>query len=150
MGSGKCAKVQCDFCALISPLHFREFVKPSLEKQCSLLDSSLYHLDGPDEIKHLDALMEIEDLKALQFTPGAGNPDGGSLLWYPIYDKVKAAGKSIWVNISDGSFSDWVQSADRLINTYGSESMYIIFPVMSIPESDNLISHAAKYWGSKF
>ena len=89
MGSGKCAKVQCDFCALISPLHFREFVKPSLEKQWSLLDSSLYHLDGPDEIKHLYALMEIEDLKALQFTPGAGNPDGGSLLWYPIYDKAE-------------------------------------------------------------
>ena len=57
---------------------------PSLQQQCQKLDYTLYHLDGPDAIKHLDALMEIEELDALQWTPGAGKPDGGDELWYPI------------------------------------------------------------------
>ena len=56
LGEGKTAKVQCDFCALMSPAQFRRFVVPSLTRQCAALDHSVYHLDGPDAIKHLDAM----------------------------------------------------------------------------------------------
>ena len=47
------------------------------------LDHSLYHLDGPDAIKHVPALMELEKLDALQWTCGAGQPDGACPRWYP-------------------------------------------------------------------
>lgn len=149
MGRGKCAKVQCDFCAMISPSHFREFVKPSLEKQCKLLDVSLFHLDGPDAVVHMDALMEIEALNALQFTPGEGYPDGGNPRWYPIHDKLKDAGKSIWITISDGIFDDWLKRADELVNRYGIKSLYLIFPVMNRREAEILMDRAETHWGYK-
>ncbi len=145
-GPGKTAKVQCDFCAMMSPDQFREFVQPYLEKQCNLLDHSLYHLDGPDCIKHIDALMEIKSLDALQWTPGAGNPDGGHELWYPIYDKVKHADKSLWISLYDDDLRNCVENAEKLVKRYGSDGLYLLFPTMSENDAKELIKKAEQKW----
>jgi 5-methyltetrahydrofolate--homocysteine methyltransferase len=131
VGKGRIAKVQCDFCALISPDTFREYVEPSLRKQCRNLDHSLYHLDGPDAIKHVPSLMAIEELDALQWTCGAGKPDGGCEKWYPIYDQVRAAGKGLWIMLYDGAASDWAESTKRLVKRYGKTGMYFLYPEFS-------------------
>jgi len=145
-GMGKTAKVQCDFSALLSPLQFREFIVPSLRKQLSKLDNSIYHLDGPDAIRHLDALMEIEELDALQWTAGAGQPDGGSEKWYSIYDKVRTANKSLWIAIYDGKLEDWILCADKIVKRYGSAGIYLLFPEMEEEESQKLMEFAEMNW----
>ncbi len=94
-GPGKTAKVQCDFSCMISPRMFREFVVPPLAAQCEWLDYSLYHLDGTQAVQHLDALLEIEALDAIEWTPQAGLPGGGSPRWYDLYRRIKAGGKSV-------------------------------------------------------
>lgn len=146
IGEGKTAKVQCDFSALIGPEQFKEFIVPSLTKQCSQLNHSVYHLDGKDCIKHVDALMSIEPLQALQWTAGAGQPDGGNERWYPIYDKVKDAGKAMHVNIHDGQFEDWVNTADKFIKRYGCKGVYFLFPEMTLEQAQKLISKAEDEW----
>jgi hypothetical protein len=143
---GKLAKVQCDFCAMMSPDHFREFVQPSLRKQCQQLDHSIYHLDGPDAVKHMDALMEIEELDALQWTSGAAKPDGGYEGWYPIYDKVRAANKSLWISIYDGRLNDWIESADKLVKRYGPDGLYLLFPEMDETDALWLMEKAERDW----
>ncbi|MDR1902099.1 MAG: hypothetical protein LBQ88_07465 [Treponema sp.] len=141
LGTGKIAKVQCDFCAMISPEMFREFVQPSLRKQCQRLNHSLYHLDGPDAIKHVPALMEIEELDALQWTCGAGKPDGGFEKWYPIYDQVRAAGKALWIHLYDGGPADWAESAKRLVKRYGKTGLYFLFPdFSSLGEAQKMVN----------
>ena len=53
---------------------------------------------------HLDALLEIDELNAIQWTPGVGEPQGGSPKWYDLYKKILAGGKSImacWVTIDE-------------------------------------------------
>ncbi len=145
-GPGRTAKVQCDFSAMMSPLQFREFVKPSLEKQCERLDHSLYHLDGPDCIRHVDALMEIEQLDALQWTAGAGQPDGANECWLPLYDKVRAAGKGLWISIADGGYEDWVAGAERLVERYGSTGLYFLFPEMTENQAQRLLDRAETSW----
>lgn len=145
-GDGKTAKIQCDFSALISPAQFRNLVLPSLRKQTEQLDHSLYHLDGPDAIRHVDALMELEDLDALQWTCGAGQPDGGYEGWYGIYDKVRGVGKSLWVQLYDGGVGDWIASCDRLVDRYGSAALYFLYPGMTEKDAEILLMHADKYW----
>lgn len=145
-GPGRIAKVQCDFSAMMSPGQFRELVIPSLTKQCRQLDYSLYHLDGPDAVKHLDALMEIENLNVLQWTPGAGKPDGGWEGWYPIYDKVQAANKSLWIMIYDGNPNDWMDKAERLVKRYGPKGIYLYFPEMSESDAQRLMKKAEHEW----
>lgn len=145
-GSGRVAKIQCDISAMLSPALFREFVLPSLQKQVRHLDKSLYHLDGPDAIRHVPALMELKELSALQWTCGAGQPDGGCERWYPIYDEVSAAGKSLWIQLYDGGVDDWIQSAERLMNRYDPRKLYFVFPDMPVRDAEVLMHHAHAHW----
>ena len=96
---GRMAKVQCDLGDMISPRMFREFVQPYLAEQCDRLDYSMFHLDGPDCTRHVDALMEIESLNAVQWTPGAREDamghGVGSSKWFPLYERIRGAGKSL-------------------------------------------------------
>jgi len=145
-GPGKTAKVQCDFSALISPAQYREFVLPSLQRQCGRLTNSLYHLDGPDAIRHLDAVMEIKNLNALQWTAGDGHPDGAAKQWYPIYEKVRAAGKSLWIHITDGGVEDWIKGADDIVGAFGAERLYLLFNEMEEKDAQRLMATAEDRW----
>ncbi len=148
LGRGRVAKIQCDFSAMLSPAHFREFVLPSLRAQTERLDHTLYHLDGPDAIRHVPAIMELERLDALQWTCGAGQPDGACPRWYGIYDQVAAAGKSLWIQLYDGGVDDWIRGAETLMERYGKRRFYFIFPEMSLPDADRLMNHACRHWES--
>lgn len=145
-GEGRVAKIQCDFSAMLSPGQFREVVLPSLRKQVARLDRSLYHLDGPDAIRHIPAIMELEALDALQWTCGAGQPDGGCARWDGIYDEVARAGKSLWIELYDGGVTDWIAGAERLMNRYGKRIFYFIFPDMAEADAETLLRHAQKHW----
>jgi len=147
-GEGKTAKIQCDFSAMMSPDNFKDFIVEPLREQAKKLDYVLYHLDGPDSIKHLDALMEIKEIDALQWTSGDHGPDGTFEDWYEIYDKAREAGKSIWVKVYSGEFEDWIKNAERLVKRYGSHSLFFHFPEMSLVEAERLIDHADKHWSN--
>jgi len=94
-GPGRTAKLQCDFSAMISPRMFEEFVLPYLRAQCRAVDHAAYHLDGPAAIVHLDLLLSIPELHAIQWVPGDGQPGLGDPCWLPLYRRILAAGRSL-------------------------------------------------------
>lgn len=147
-GPGRTAKLQCDFSALMSPTQYREFIVPSLRQQARRLDQVLYHLDGPDAIKHVDAVMEIEEIDALQWTSGDHGPDGTLEDWYEIYDKARQAGKSLWIKVYSGGFADWITGVEKLVRRYGSDALYLHFPEMERAQADELLSYAEKNWST--
>ena len=103
-GPGRVAKLQSDISGMISTRNFRRFVQPFVREQCQRLDYALYHLDGVAAMRHLDALLEIEELNAIQWTPGAGQPQGGDPCWYDLYKRIRAGGKAImpcWVELNE-------------------------------------------------
>jgi len=143
-GPGKTAKVQCDFNVMMSPAQFREFVLPGLQEQCDTLDNSIFHLDGPDAIKHAPAVMDIKKLTALQWTCGAGQPDGGSEKWYKLYDIVAEAEKNLWLAIGDGSPKDWAERAVKLVKRYGPDRLYLLFGETETKEEADAVIEAVK------
>lgn len=145
-GPGKTVKLQCDFSAMMSPEDFRKYIQPSLRTQSEKADHVLYHLDGPAAIKHMDALMEIDGIDALQWTSGDAGPDGTLPDWDVIYDKAIAAGKSIWVKVYSGEFEDWIRNVDRIVKKYGSHSLFLLFPEMSMEQAVYLLDYADKNW----
>lgn len=99
-GPGRTAKLQCDLSCMLSGEMFRRFVAPPLTAQCQWLDFSMYHLDGEDALHHLDTLLAIEPLDAIEWTPrllstGLASEAGGSPKFYDLYRRIKAAGKSV-------------------------------------------------------
>ena len=101
---GKMTKLQSDISTMISIDDYRRFVQPFIREQCQHIDYTLYHLDGVGAIRHLPALLEIEELDAIQWTPGVGQPQGGSPKWYSLYRQILDAGKSVmvcWVTLDE-------------------------------------------------
>ena len=86
---------------MISKETFDDLFLPGIIKECGFLDRSIYHLDGPGALRHLDSLLEIKELNAIQWVCGAGNE--GFSRWLPVYKKIQNAGKAAQVilNVND-------------------------------------------------
>lgn len=84
-----------DFSCMISQNMFREFFLDGIAMECRHYKHSIYHLDGPNALRHLDDILSISELNAVQWVPGAGNP--GVFSWIDVYQKILNAGKSVQV-----------------------------------------------------
>ncbi len=82
----------CDFWCMVSNEMARALVLPSILAEMAPLDRSIFHLDGPGALTHLDALLEIPSLNAVQWVFGAGQ--GPARRWIDVYRRIRAAGKS--------------------------------------------------------
>ncbi len=85
----------CDFSCMISQADFEEFVVPELLAELDWLPASMYHLDGPGALRHLDRLLQMDKLKGVQWVYGAGQPS--ARYWLDVLKKIQAAGKCIQV-----------------------------------------------------
>ncbi|MCS7265114.1 MAG: hypothetical protein NZ805_09815 [Armatimonadetes bacterium] len=94
---GRWYPVSMDELALISPKMFRKFFLNDIVAQVNWLDNSLFHLDGPDCVRHLDILLEIPNLNGIQWVPGARYKS--MLVWVPLLRKIQQAGKLIHIAV---------------------------------------------------
>jgi len=92
---GRCTLIEADFAALVSPHHFAAVYLPAVLARVDAVEQSIFHLDGPGMIRHLDILLEIPRLDGIQWEPGAGS--GSRLQWMPLLQKIQRAGKCLWV-----------------------------------------------------
>ena len=63
--------------------------------EASCLDRAVFHLDGPDAVRHLDSLLDTPEIHAIQWVPGAGALP--MTRWIPLLQRIQAGGKSQWV-----------------------------------------------------
>ncbi len=122
---GRILKAQCDFSAMIGKSMFDEFVLPYLEEQLDMVDYTIYHLDGPDAIKHLDSILSLKRLRCVQWVPGAGHPDVQHPVWDDIYRKTLDAGKAIHVCVPPSDALDFAKrwgTKDLLMIVYCSDA----------------------------
>lgn len=133
-GPGKVSQVQCDFAAMISPDMFQEFVVPPLQRQCAWLDRSLFHLDGPQCICHLEHLLGIPELDAVQWTPGAGQPGAGDRRWYDLYERILGAGKSVQI------LGASVDEAKQMLKVFGAKGVYLSVNVKTDAEVGDIVA----------
>ena len=89
------AQMQADMSVMFSNNMFREFVEPELRAQTELLDYSLYHLDGIEQIRHLDTLLSLPKLHAIQWTQVVGQPPCTDFI--PELRKIQEAGKNLLI-----------------------------------------------------
>ncbi len=131
-GPGKVSQVQCDFAAMISPSMFGKFVAPSLQRQCQWLDHSLFHLDGPSCICHLEHLLAIEELDAVQWTPGAGQPGAGDIKWLRVCRRIFEAGKSVQIVAATH------EEAKHILDVFGGKGIYLSVSAESEADADDI------------
>jgi hypothetical protein len=109
-------------------------VLPALTAQCEWLDHSMYHLDGTQAMVHLDALLSIEALDAIEWTPQDGLEGGGHPRWYDLYRRILAGGKSLQV------VGATQQEIPSLLDAIGDKGVYILTSFANDQEAENLMS----------
>lgn len=87
--------LQSDFSYMISPDMFKTFVAPELDSSAKRLTNALYHLDGPGEIPHLDQLLAMEGVKAIQWMPGPEISGAWDADWSELIARILAGGKKL-------------------------------------------------------
>ncbi len=135
---GKMSKLQCDISTMISEDDYRRFVQPFIKEQCKRIDYTLYHLDGVGAIRHLPALLEIPELNAIQWTPGAGEPQGGNSKWYDLYRRILEGGKSVmasWVSLDE---------LPTLLQNIGTEGVHLEMDFHNEQEVDQAMEIVAR------
>jgi hypothetical protein len=99
LSRGRCYYANCDFICMISPRMFAETILPAIEWEIARLDRSIFHLDGPGALVHLDALLALERLDAVQWVYGAGAEPAAR--WIDVYRRCLDAGKAVEVHCQD-------------------------------------------------
>lgn len=127
--------LQSDFSYMISPEMFEEFTKPEIECSCKRLANSIYHLDGTGQLAHLDLLLGIENLKAVQWGPGHGKPDQSE--WPEVQRKIIKAGKRIQI---DCGFEGLAKVVEQIGTQKGIHSSNIWMPLSEKAEAIKMLS----------
>jgi hypothetical protein len=96
--TGTIEALQCDFCTMLSPDMFREFVLPEVEREAEAEDYPIWHLDGSAEFRHLADICSVERIRAIQWVEE--KPGRSPLTFLDQWKQVRAAGKSLVMSTS--------------------------------------------------
>ena len=129
---GRCYMLQSDFCYMISPEMFERFVLPDLETCCNGLDHAFYHLDGPGQIRHLDMMLSIKNLKGIQWIQGDGQPPPHE--WLSLLKRIRDGGKLCQLYVTE----DWARTIAKEIGGRGFV-FYILSFIDSQEEADSYL-----------
>jgi hypothetical protein len=106
-----------DFSGVVSPIMFAEIFLPGILSECRFFDRSLYHLDGPGALRHLDLLLEIPKLDAIQYVPTPSEATFAK--WAGVYRRIQTAGKGVQVTCE-------LAEIEEVIAALRPEGLYLV------------------------
>jgi hypothetical protein len=101
----------CDFAALISPRHFAEFALPILEREVRSMTHNVFHLDGKGVARHLDAILSVPEVHAIQWVQGVGD-DQPIMQWVPFIKEIQARGMPVVVDLHKEELDQFMAAMD--------------------------------------
>lgn len=108
---GKMHIPSCDFSTLISGDLFDQFCLPVLQQEVKPMTDNIFHLDGKGVARHLDRILEVPEIKAIQWVQGVAD-DQPIMQWVPLIQKIQAAGKSVVVDLQPAELEDFMSCVD--------------------------------------
>jgi len=133
---GKFYGIHNDFSFNIGPEMFRDVFLPSIRRQTEFLDHIVYHVDGVNAFRHVDALCELPRLQALQILPGSGKPS--PLHYMDVLKKVQAAGKNLHIGIPH-------QEVESALRQLSSRGLFIMTDCPTEAEARKLVENAQRW-----
>lgn len=134
--------LQTDFSIMISRPMFDRFFLPFVEEQTRWVQRTVYHLDGPGAVRHLESLLDLPRLTAVQWVPGAGAPPMSR--WLPLLHRIQARGKSLCLSCEPGE-------VETLATALEPEGLFLSTTAGSPEDADALValvdrSHRRRSW----
>lgn len=109
---------QCDLSCMISREMFDEIELSSLSHEIACTDASVYHLDGPDAIHHLESICAVGKLDMIQWMPGEGHYNDD---WGELNLRIDSLGKG---QIFQPYYGFGAEDIARIWETYQSRKLF--------------------------
>lgn len=136
------ATADADISCMLSPGQFEDFFLEQIAAQLGRAPYSQYHLDGAGALAHLDALLGLPQLNAIQWVPGAGRE--AVMQWVPVIKKIQRAKKGVL------AYAAPKEVPGLLDEIKSPEGLCISTWCASEGEAYELLDFVEKQYGSKF
>ncbi len=133
--------LQCDISVMLSPKLFEKFAKESLAKMAKKIGgNAMYHLDGPGQIVHLDSILEIPEIKVIEWVPmyKDGYLDAANEEYFDMYRKIQKKGKGLVLRSVNPAL------VEKLLENLSPKGLFISTWVNQKEEADYLIKCVEK------
>ncbi|MEI8132140.1 MAG: hypothetical protein WCG34_06880 [Leptolinea sp.] len=101
--------LECELAALVSRKHFQQFLAPDILGQAETVERTIYHICGEESFRHLDAVLEIPGISAIQYVPGKGNR---ALNKFDYLKKIQQHGLPLQIAVSPDEPRDLMKVLD--------------------------------------
>lgn len=108
LSKGKIMQLQCDLAVMLSPDMFGEFIMEELRSTMDFLDNGVYHIDGREQVRHLDHLLSEPRINMCQWVSVAGQPP--LIENVPTLRRIQQAGKGLVIQLSKAEIKSLMQA----------------------------------------
>jgi len=135
MGSGRTANTQCDLACMISKGQYDEYFLPYLQRQLKYVDKGFYHLDGCEQLRHLDSLLSIDELKAIQWQAVESQPS--PVKFIPELKRIQEAGRGIILYVEEDEL-------EPIMSGLSSKGLFLWMDARSKQHADDIVKRVEK------
>jgi hypothetical protein len=104
---GKLHIPSADFATMMSPTQFNELVLPIIQSEVRHADHNVFHLDGKGVANHIDTILEIPEVQAIQWVQGVGD-DQPIMQWLPLIRNIQDKGKAVIVDLQKDELEEFI------------------------------------------
>ena len=130
------AQMQCDMSVMISNDLYKEFILPEIKAQSGFLDYPLYHFDGIEQRRHLDMLLSVPELKAIQWTQVVGQPPCTE--FFDDLRRIQEAGKNLILIVTPDQIKP-------IMENLSSKRLFMTTTVKHRDEADAIIKKVTEW-----
>lgn len=110
--AGKFYVPACDLGAMFSTDFFIKFALESLKRVIGHMNRVVFHLDGKEVARHIDYILDIPGVDAIQWVQGMGT-DRPIMQWVPLIKKILNKGKSIVVDVDKEDLESFIDEFEK-------------------------------------
>lgn len=134
--------LQSDLSCMMSGEMYEEFVLPELRTLSEELGPAIYHVDGPDAIRHLERVCSVDGIRMIQWVAGAGQTQSFDH-WPQVYNRAQELGRAIYLPLHH-------EQLEQAIRTFVPEQTFMLVGARDLAHAESLVRQAAqwtrKYW----
>lgn len=136
LSKGKVMQLQCDLSVMLSADMYEEFIMEELRATCDFLDNAIYHIDGREQLRHLDLILSEPRINMCQWVNVAGQPP--LLESIEILKRIQAAGKGLVIHATKAEVKPLLEA----ISPKGVD--LIVTDAASPEEADDIVAYVER------
>lgn len=122
---GSFEALQCDASVLLSKEMFAQFVLPELRAAAECFDHTLYHLDGTCQLRFLDQIASVPNIRGIQWNPEPEQNHIEDPRWIETFRMIRQRGLLLQFNFWE---SRTVEQIIAVVRAIGPDGLMFALP----------------------